>query len=141
MRHSGVDGRVPFLSLRSIELNSQEQLAYIFVSIAILITAGIGFGVMRVVRRLKEDIQHDIAERKRTENALRESNDKFHQLADNITDVFWIRSPDMREVQYVSKAFERIWGRSVESLYANPHQWTDFILPEDRERVMRLLPG
>jgi len=78
----------------------------------------------------------DITERKRTENALRESDQKFQQLADNITDVFWIRSPDMRELHYVSPAFERIWGRSVESLYANPYQWTDFILPEDRKRVL-----
>jgi diguanylate cyclase (GGDEF)-like protein/PAS domain S-box-containing protein len=77
-----------------------------------------------------------ITERKRTENALRESNQKFEQLVSNITDVFWIRSPDLREVHYVSPAFEQIWGRSVESLYANPHEWSDFILAEDRERVL-----
>jgi two-component system sensor histidine kinase/response regulator len=78
----------------------------------------------------------DITERKQTETALRESDEKFHQLADNITDAFWIRSPDMREVHYISPAFERIWGRSAASLYANPQQWTDFTLPEDRERVL-----
>lgn len=79
---------------------------------------------------------NEITERKKTENALRESDKKFHQLADNITDAFWIRSPDMSEVHYLSPAFERIWGRSVESLYAKPQQWSDFILPEDRERVL-----
>jgi PAS domain S-box-containing protein len=78
----------------------------------------------------------DITERKKTENALRESNEKFYQLADNITDAFWIRSPDLREVHYISPAFERIWGCPPESLYTNPQQWTDFILPEDRERVL-----
>ena len=77
-----------------------------------------------------------ITERKRTENALRESDQKFQQLVTNITDVFWIRSPDLSEVHYVSPAFEGIWGRSVESLHANPHEWTEFILPEDRERVL-----
>jgi PAS domain S-box-containing protein len=82
-----------------------------------------------------------ITERKQTENALRESNEKFHQLADHITDAFWIRSPDMREVHYLSPAFERIWGRSAESLSADPQQWTDFILPEDRERVQRVYQG
>ena len=76
-----------------------------------------------------------ITERKRAEHALRESNEKFHQLADNISDAFWIRSPDLTEVQYVSPAFERIWGRSVASLYAAPKEWTNFIVPEDRERV------
>jgi two-component system, sensor histidine kinase and response regulator len=77
-------------------------------------------------------------ERKQAENALRESNVKFHLLADNITDAFWIRSPDMRELLYISPAFERIWGRSTESLYANPHLWADFTHPEDRERVVVL---
>jgi diguanylate cyclase (GGDEF)-like protein/PAS domain S-box-containing protein len=76
-----------------------------------------------------------ITERKRTENALRESEQKFQQLADNITDVFWIRSPDMRELYYISPAVERIWGCSAGSQYANPHQWADFILSQDRERV------
>ena len=68
--------------------------------------------------------------------ALRESDQKFQALVTNITDAFWIRSPDMRDVHYISPAFERIWGRSVESLYACPHGWTDFIVPEDRERVL-----
>src|SRR6185369_413294 len=80
-------------------------------------------------------IQRDISARKQAEIALRESNEKFQQLAENITDVFWIRSPDMREVQYISPAFERIWGRSRESLYANPQLWAEAILPADRERV------
>jgi len=72
-----------------------------------------------------------------TENALRESDEKFHQLADNITDVFWIRSPDMHEVHYVSPAFEKIWGVPVGTQFDNPQQWTDFIVPEDRERVLK----
>jgi PAS domain S-box-containing protein len=83
-----------------------------------------------------EDLQTEIAERKQAEDALRESNDKFHQLANNITDAFWIRSPDLGEVQYISPAFERIWGRTVASLYAHPNQWAEFIFPEDRTRVL-----
>jgi two-component system cell cycle sensor histidine kinase/response regulator CckA len=71
-----------------------------------------------------------------TENALRESHEHFEHLAANITDAFWIRSPDMRQLHYVSAAFEQIWGRPVATLYANPHQWIDFTFPEDRERVL-----
>jgi PAS domain S-box-containing protein len=83
----------------------------------------------------------DQTERKKAEAALRESDEKFHLLADNITDAFWIRTPDMREVLFVSPAFERIWGRPPESLYANPHQWADFTHPEDRERVTAAFAG
>lgn len=78
----------------------------------------------------------DITKRRNNEEALRNSNENFLQLADNVTDAFWIRSPDMREVHYVSPAFERIWGRPRESLYANPQQWSDFTFPEDRKRVL-----
>ncbi len=81
-------------------------------------------------------LQVEVADRTQAEKALRDSNEKFHQLADNITDAFWVRSPDMSEVHYVSPAFERIWGRSVASLHANPQQWADFIFPADRERVL-----
>jgi PAS domain S-box-containing protein len=49
--------------------------------------------------------------------------------------VFWIRSADMRELHYISPAFERIWGRSVQSQYATSTQWSDAILPADRERA------
>jgi PAS domain S-box-containing protein len=80
--------------------------------------------------------KRDISARKRAENELRASHEKFRLLADNLTDVFWIRSPDMRELHYVSPAYEHIWGRSVETLYAHPHEWTDTILPEDRAAVL-----
>ncbi|MEO8620602.1 MAG: PAS domain-containing protein, partial [bacterium] len=82
-----------------------------------------------------------ITERKATENALRESTDKFHLLANNITDVFWIRSADMREVLYLSPGFERIWGMSADTFYDNPQQWSDFIVAEDRERVRIAFDG
>lgn len=82
----------------------------------------------------------DITDRTLTENALRDSDERFRQLADHITDVFWIRSADMRTVHYVSPAFERIWGRSVASLYADP-RWSDFIVAEDRERVLAAFQG
>ena len=81
-------------------------------------------------------VSRDITARRENMEALRESNEKFHQLADNITDAFWIRSPDMKSVYYVSPAFEKIWGRSVASLQANPQEWVDFILGEDRPRVL-----
>jgi PAS domain S-box-containing protein len=83
----------------------------------------------------------DITERRLTENALRDIDAKFRHLADNITDAFWIRSPDMREVHYVSPGFQRIWGRPVDTLYGNPQEWVNFIVPEDRERVVRIFAG
>jgi PAS domain S-box-containing protein len=80
-------------------------------------------------------VLQDITERKLAETALRESEEKFRQLADNITDVFWMTSPDLNSMHYISAGYELVWGRSCESLLAHPHQWIEAVLPEDRAQV------
>ena len=60
----------------------------------------------------------DVTEARLAEKSLQESDAQFRVVTQNITDAFWIRSPDMSSVQYVSPAFEKIWGRSVASLLA-----------------------
>lgn len=82
--------------------------------------------------------QRDISRRKNTEEALIQSEEKFRQLAVNITDVFWIASTDLQQIHYISPGYEQIWGRSAESLYANPLQWAKSMLPEEYERVCAL---
>jgi len=77
----------------------------------------------------------------RTNEALQESNEKFHQLANNISDVFWVTSPDLNTMHYVSPGYDAIWGRSTASLYANPHQWIETIIPEDRENASAVFAG
>lgn len=74
----------------------------------------------------------------RTNQALRQSDEKFRHMADNITDVFWITSPDFKTIEYVNSGYEKIWGRSADSLYAHPHQWIEAILPEDRESAFAI---
>ena len=88
--------------------------------------------------RLIEGVAHIALiaiERKRTEEALEESEERFRQMADTIPEVIWITSLDPEKVLYVSPSFERIWGLPVEDLYQNPRLWIDTIHPEDRERV------
>lgn len=80
-------------------------------------------------------ICRDITERKHTEDNLRESNNMFRQITENINEVFWSSSPDGSEIIYISPAFEEIWGRTCTSLYANPEQWIESIHPDDRSRV------
>ena len=79
-----------------------------------------------------------LEDEKRAGQNLRESEEKFRQLADNITDVFWITSPDLGKIHYISAGYKLIWGRSPESLYANPHEWVEAIVPEERERVFAI---
>ena len=81
----------------------------------------------------------DIEDRKRAEDALRESEEKFRQLAENIREVFWMTTPAMDELLYVSPAYESVWGRSVESLRQRPRSFMEAIHTEDRERVVGIL--
>jgi hypothetical protein len=67
---------------------------------------------------------------------LAESEARFRLLAENITDVVWIASSDLEKMHYVSPGYERIWGCSTNDLSANPHHWSECILPEDREHVL-----
>jgi diguanylate cyclase (GGDEF)-like protein/PAS domain S-box-containing protein len=81
-------------------------------------------------------LSNDITESKRAEAALRESEQQFRQLADNIPEVFRISSADQRKLFYVSPAYAKIWGRSLDELMANPGLWYDAVHPEDRERTI-----
>jgi len=74
-------------------------------------------------------------EHKRTEAALRESEERFRQMADTIPEVIWFTALEPEKVLYASPSFERIWGFPVENLYQNPRLWIETIHPEDRERV------
>jgi len=82
----------------------------------------------------------DINDRRQAAQALRNSEEKFRQLAENIREVFFVMTPSGSEVLYISPAVEAVWGVTVESLYQNPMAWADAIHPEDQERT-RLVAG
>ncbi len=77
----------------------------------------------------------DAIELTRSQSALRESEGNFRQLAYNIDEMFFITDPYEERVVYISPAYERIWGRSCESVYADFHSWLEAIHPDDRPRV------
>ena len=68
-------------------------------------------------------------------SSLRESEQRFRQLAENIREVFWMLDPRTQRVLYVSPAFESVWGRSCESVYANARAFLEAVHEEDRPRV------
>jgi two-component system, cell cycle sensor histidine kinase and response regulator CckA len=81
--------------------------------------------------------QEDITERRRSEATFREREERFQQLAENIEEVFFVMDPQYRETLYISPAYERIWGRSCQSLYENPRSFMEPVAPEDQDRLLR----
>jgi PAS domain S-box-containing protein len=71
----------------------------------------------------------DITERRQTEQALRNSEEKFRQLAESIQEVFWMMNAAGTEVLYVSPAYEKIWGPLSENPLSRPTDWMNSIHP------------
>jgi PAS domain S-box-containing protein len=81
-------------------------------------------------------VARDITKRKQAEQILRDSEERFRQLADNIREVFWMTDVSKNQMIYVSPAYEEIWGRTTESLYRSPQEWINAIHSEDRARIV-----
>ena len=89
-----------------------------------------------VVTRALQEARERTALR-HAQEALRESEERFRQLAENIHDVFFLLEASDQRVLYVSPAYEEIWGETCSSLYASPSAWSNTIHPADRERVAK----
>lgn len=83
----------------------------------------------------------DITARRLAERAIVESEERFRQLTEAITDVFWLTNWQDRRVVYVSPSYERLWGRSCQSLYDDARSWADAIHPDDIEHATRAFYG
>jgi len=70
--------------------------------------------------------------------ALRGSEKKFRQLAENVREVFWIMDTQSGALLYVSPAFDRLWGATADSVLRDPDVWFAAVHPEDRETVAGL---
>ena len=68
---------------------------------------------------------------------LEKSERMFRELAESIEEAFWVTRQGPRPFDYISPAFERIWGRTREELTGTKGLWANSIHPEDRQRVLR----
>lgn len=83
-------------------------------------------------------IVQDITDHKIMEEVLRESELRFKLVTETIEDIFWMSTPGAKEMVYVSPSYEKIWGRSCESLYESPMSLIEIVHPEDRDRLLNI---
>lgn len=80
-------------------------------------------------------VLRDVSARVETELALRESEERFRQIARHLDAVFWLTNPEKTRIDYVSAAFDRIYGLPRETLLTNARAWLETVHPDDRERL------
>jgi len=97
----------------------------------------------RVEERTKElfkannQLKQEIGERKQTEEALRESEQRYRRITDTITDyVYSVRVKDGHPVETIhGPACVAVTGYSVEEFKANPLLWIQMVHKKDRKAV------
>jgi len=71
--------------------------------------------------------------------ALRESEQRFRQLTENIGEVFWLLDPQENRLIYLSPAYEEVWERQGDELRNRPEALLETIHPEDFHRIQARL--
>jgi len=83
------------------------------------------------------DFSWDAIERKVANDAVRESENRFRQLAENMRDAFWLRDTQSLQILYANPAFETLWEIPREAIYQNSQLFLSRIHPADSEEVKK----
>ena len=119
-------GAGPVLN-RRVELTAVRRDGTVFpveVSITPIPTGG---------RPLFTGYLRDIADRKRAEDALRESEERFRSLADGAPALVWLGDRDRRRT-YFNRTWLEFVGRPLEAELGDG--WQDHVHPADRDRYL-----
>ncbi len=102
---------------------------------------------MKLLMELAGDLAYGVqalrtrAERAEAAEALRQSEERFRQMAENIREVLWMVDPTRKKVLYVSPSYASVWGHPAEAVFERGLGWLDIVHPEDRSRVRAALGG
>lgn len=86
-------------------------------------------------------IAQDVTKRMRTEAALRESEERLRQFGEATQDILWMRDSQTLQWQYLTPAFEPIYGLSRRDALEgdNFQNWLDMIVEQDRSIVLEAI--
>ncbi|MGB8115277.1 MAG: PAS domain-containing protein [Candidatus Sulfotelmatobacter sp.] len=106
-----------------------ELVLWIAVITVVLVFALLSVGVIRKLRGTEREAKTVFEDRER----------EFHQMADNIQEIFWVIDAQTKKATYVNPAYEAITGRSCRSLLEGPSSYEEVIHPDDRVSVLAKL--
>ena len=80
-------------------------------------------------------VNQDVTEERRTQEAQRTTEERLQQFSRASSDVLWIRNVETLQWEYLSPAFDHIYGLTRQDALKNDNyrSWLSFIVPEDRE--------
>jgi PAS domain S-box-containing protein len=86
-------------------------------------------------------IGRNITDRGRANEPPGESEEWFRQLAENIRELFWIKTPDFKRVLYLSPSYESFTGGDRETRYREEgvQPFLERIYPEDRAGMAEII--
>jgi two-component system, cell cycle sensor histidine kinase and response regulator CckA len=86
----------------------------------------------RRIRWMNDNLEQLVV--KRTEE-LQESEDRFRQLAEQSSEVFWFVGLNPERILHVSPAVEKVWGLTPERFRLYPRSWISSLHQDDGVRV------
>ncbi len=81
--------------------------------------------------RINANLLEENQQLKQQLQELEEREERFRQIAENVREVFFVISAKTDEILYISPAYEKVWGRTRQSLYEDPQSWLSAIHLED----------
>ena len=94
---------------------------------------------VRLLRECADRLWADV-ERGRAEALLHESEERFRSFAENSADTLWIVDARTGQLEYLSPAFEMMWGETRDRVMADLGRWRELVHPDDRERAGQAMP-
>ena len=83
------------------------------------------------LRAENQRLQERLAHHEQSEEVLRESARRFHELAENIGEIFYNYDVVNDRLLYASRAFERIWGLPLQQVLDDPQSYLKSVHPDD----------
>ncbi|MBF2026628.1 MAG: PAS domain S-box protein [Oscillatoriales cyanobacterium C42_A2020_001] len=88
-------------------------------------------------------VAKDITERKRLEEALKQSTTKLQDVLNSVTSsvcCFWVDLQGRLKYDYLSPSHYTLFGFAPEELLADPHLWQSRVHPDDRSKTFGIFP-